>query len=141
MYSGWVEVYALFSLTFHMLLSTVIILFNVKSPLRKLKYLQYVHLPMMYLLPLIWSLPPFLHHTYATTGGWCDLRVVDENCQPFIYGYITHFAFWYGPVYLILFVCFLITLIAVVAVYRKIKILSKTLDYEARKELKSKFKN
>ena len=42
----------------------------------------------------------FLYHTYTTTEGWCDFRVVNKYCHPFIYGYITHFAIWYGPVYL-----------------------------------------
>ena len=131
-YSSWVEVIALSCLTFHMLLSTV-----VKPPLEKLNYLQYVYLPMMYLLPLIWSWLPFLYHTYATTDSWCDLRVVDENCNRFIFGYIARFALWYGPVYLILFICFLTTLIAVITLHRKVWKLP--IDNEKRRELKLKF--
>ena len=70
-YSSWVEVIALSCLTFHMLLSTVIIQINVKSPLEKLNSLQYVYLPMMYLVPLIWSWFAFsiITHTQQQMAG------------------------------------------------------------------------
>ena len=61
----------------------------------------------------------------------------DENCNRFIFGYIARFALWYGPVYLMLFFCFSSTIIAVIALYRKISKLP--IDSEKRRELELKF--
>ena len=113
-YSSWVEVLALFCLTFHMLVSSMS---NNNPP----SWLQYVYLPIMYGLPLLWSWLPFRFHTYATTAGWCDVRLEDEYCKDFVYGYIMRFAVWYGPVYLMLFLCFLSTMIAVMIVHHRLR--------------------
>ena len=74
-------------------------------------WLERAHLVVMYGLPLTWSWVSFLFHTYGTTEGWCDTRLVDENCNPFLFGIIMKFA-WYGPMYLVLFLCCLTSIIA-----------------------------
>ena len=109
LYSSWVEVLALFCLTFNLFYNCVMIRM---PPL----WLERAYLVVMYGLPLVWSWVPFLFHTYATAKGWCDMRMVDENCNPFLLGLITRFALWYGPLYLVLFLCFLASIIAAIRI-------------------------
>ena len=114
LYSSWVEVLALCSLTFNVFLNAVMDRWPAF-------WLQYGYLAVMYILPLLWCWLPFLDHTFATTTGWCDFRVVDEKCDRFLYGYILRFAVWYVPVYVVLFICFLATVIAAVRIHRRSK--------------------
>ena len=107
-YSSWVEVLALFCLTFNLFSNGVMIRL---PPL----WLERAYLVVMYGLPLVWSWVPFLFHTYAATESWCDTRIVDENCNPFLFGIIMQFA-WYGPVYLVLFLCCLTSLVAAIRI-------------------------
>ncbi|XP_064396043.1 cyclic AMP receptor 2-like [Halichondria panicea] len=112
LYSSWVEFMALCCLTFNVFINSVLD----RWPSSRL---QYIYLFVMYTLPLLWCWLPFLQHTYATTEGWCDLRVVDENCKSFPYGYILRFSVWYIPVYTILFICFIATIIAALTIHRR----------------------
>lgn len=114
LYSSWVEVLALCCLTFNVFINSVLDRWPAS-------WLQYMYLVLMYGCPLLWCWLPVLHHTYATTKGWCDLRVVDENCKNFPFGYILWFAVWYVPVYIVLFVCFLATIVSAVSIHRRSK--------------------
>ena len=107
-YSSWVEVFALFCLTFNLFYNGVMIK---KPPL----WLERAYLVVMYGLPLLWSWVPFLFQTYATTEGWCDTRLEDENCNPFLFGTVMLFA-WYVPVYLVLFLCCLTSIVAAIRI-------------------------
>ncbi len=114
LYSSWVEVLALCCLTFNVFINAVLDRWPAS-------WLHYVYLVFMYSCPLLWCWVPILKHTYATTKGWCDLRVVDENCTTFPFGNILRFTVWYAPLYIVLFFCFLATIIAAVSIHRRSK--------------------
>lgn len=114
LYTSWVEVIAICCLTFNIFVNAVLDRWPAL-------WLRYIYLCVMYLLPLLWCWVPVLNHTYATTEGWCDLRTVDERCTPFPFGYILRFAVWYAPFYGTVFVCFVATIIAVIAIHRRSK--------------------
>ena len=134
-YTSWVEVLALSCLTFNLFFMTVTD--KVDQP----SWLGYFYLVIMYGLPIFWSWPPFLFHTYAATAGWCDLRMIDENCDFFTYGFIIRFVLWYGPVYSVVFLCFIVTMIACVIIHRRIRKWTEIHMNEKQHHLSLKLKN
>ena len=95
----------------------------------------------MYGLPITWSWIPYLFHTYATTAGWCDLRMIDENCNFFTYGFIVRFVLWYGPVYCVVFLCFVATMIACANNHRRSRIWTSIRFIERQRNLSLRLKN
>ena len=112
MYASWAEVLALCCLTFNVFVNAVMD----RWPSTKL---QYVYPLVMFLGPLLWCWVPFLNQTYASTLGWCDLRTVDEQCNRFVFGSILLFTLWYGPVYILVIVCFLAVSVAAIMIHRR----------------------
>ena len=109
LYSSWAEVLALCCLTFNVFVNAVMDRWPSTS-------LQYVYLAVMFLGPLVWCWVPFIHHTYASSIVWCDLRTVDEQCNRFVFGDILKFAFWYIPMFILVFICVLVTIFAAIMI-------------------------
>lgn len=52
------------------------------------KKLHWVYFAIIFFLPVLWSWIPFLLYAYGTSGPWCGIRTVDEDCQVFLFGVI-----------------------------------------------------
>lgn len=52
-----------------------------------------------YLLPCLWFWVPIWLKAYGTSGGWCGIKVVDEDCQPFRPSAYIQFGIWFVPLY------------------------------------------
>lgn len=52
------------------------------------KKLHMLYFAIIFFLPVLWSWIPLLFYAYATSGPWCGIRVVDEDCQVFLFGVI-----------------------------------------------------
>ena len=109
LYTSWSEVFGICCITFYLLAKTVL---KIKQPER----IEPVCLIVMFLVPFSWAWVPFKDHAFGTEGGWCDIRILNENCSGFRLGKILRFTLWYGPLYTILpiiFICYIIIYINV----------------------------
>ena len=103
LYTSWTEVFGICCITFYLFAKTVL---KVKQPER----IEPVCIIVMFLAPFSWTWVPFKYHAFGTAGGWCDIRILDENCSSFRLGKILRFTLWYGPFYVILLIIFICTI-------------------------------
>lgn len=52
------------------------------------KKLHWVYFVIIFFLPVLWCWIPFLFYGYGTSGPWCGIRTVNDDCQVFMYGLI-----------------------------------------------------
>ena len=52
-----------------------------------------------YTLPLLWFWVPIWLKGYGTSGGWCGIKSLDVNCQPYKYSTYIQFGIWFVPLY------------------------------------------
>ncbi len=60
--------------------------------------------PITYLLPLLWFWVPIWLGAYGTSGAWCGLKSVDEDCSPFKVSLYIQYGIWYIPLYVSMFI-------------------------------------
>lgn len=48
-------------------------------------------------IPLVFSWIPFIRDSYGLSGGWCWIRVENEDCSEFQEGLIEQLVFWFIP--------------------------------------------
>ena len=129
LYTSWTEVFGICCITFNLLAETVL---NIQQPER----LEPLYFLIMFFVPFLWTWIPFLYHAFGVAGAWCDIRILNEDCSSFTLGKILRFALWYVPLYIILFIIFICTVI----VYRSIRKIDRTYggihdpDTKGRKE-------
>lgn len=108
-YSAWIEVLALMCIVYHLIVGGLL-----GRPTNPSPRLQLVFWLGTYILPLFWCWIPWIEHSYGTSGGWCGIRTMDENCKGYRFGQILQFVIWYIPLYILLFVtCFVAIAVAV----------------------------
>ena len=103
-YTSWIELLALWSLTFNVFMNAVL-----DKRLRKAECM-FVCLP--YLLPLLWVWFPIVRSSFGNGEAWCDIRSVELDCSKYILGTTIRFGLWYGP---LCFHCVLMLVAALVA--------------------------
>ncbi len=57
--------------------------------------------------PMLWFWVPVWLQSYGTSGGWCGIRFLKEDCSRYEDGSIIQFGIWYIPLYVSLTVIFL----------------------------------
>lgn len=124
MYSAWVEVLALMCIVVHLFVGGIL-----GRPTHKFEPAFWIS---TYTLPILWSWIPFIHHAYGTSGAWCGIRVLDENCNSFSFGKSLQFALWYIPLYTLLFITCVISLLVAIKVRKDISRWSGLYDADTK---------
>lgn len=112
LYTSWAEVVALSCLTIGSFMNG----FMRKVQPRKAEYI-YIALP--YTLPWLWCWIPFIDHAFGSGSSWCDIRTVNPDCQPFVFGIAIRFIIWYFSLTAVLVFLFIFALYVFFQVKRK----------------------
>lgn len=72
---------------------------------------------LIFLLPPLINLLPFIHSSYGPAGPWCWIKKYDEDCSVSKFGKVFRIVLWYVPVMLMIF--FLIT--TYIVIYYKLR--------------------
>ena len=113
LFTSWVEVIALMCIVVHLFVGGLL-----NRPTHKFEPIFWV---ITYTLPLLWTWIPFINRSYGLSGAWCGIRVLDTNCNSFTFGKILQFTLWYIPLFLLLFITFVISIMVAIKVRRDTK--------------------
>ena len=109
LFTSWVELIALMCIVVHLFVGGIL-----NRPTHKFEPVFWV---ITYTLPLLWSWIPFIKHSYGLSGAWCGIRVLDTNCNSFTFGKILQFTLWYIPLFLLLFITCIISILVAIKVW------------------------
>ena len=80
LYTGWTEQLCILCISCN-LLSEVTCHPNMKNA-------QWLYVFVIFTLPLFWCWIPFVDLAYGTSGPWCGIRILTEDCNLFVFGLI-----------------------------------------------------
>lgn len=80
LYAGWTQWMCVLCISLNLLVQVTC------QPKRS--KLHWLYLVLIFVLPLLWCWVPFVNSMYATSGPWCGVRVLQEDCESFTYGLI-----------------------------------------------------
>ena len=69
--------------------------------------LEAVYVLATFLGPSLWFWVPLWMQSYGTSGGWCGIRFLNEDCSRYEDGTIIQFGIWYIPLYISLSLIFI----------------------------------
>ena len=125
LYTGWTEVLSVCCITFNLLANTVL---EIQHPGK----FEYAYIVVIFFAPLLWTWIPFVKNAFGTAGAWCDIRILNEDCSHFTFGSVVRFALWYVPVYTMMIVIFVCTVIIVLRIRRDTRKFEGKFDPEAK---------
>lgn len=73
----------------------------------------------IFFLPMLWSWVPVYLKAYGTYGGWCSIRVFNADCSLFSYRTWLRFGLWYVPLYSLMFVILICTVLVAIRAARE----------------------
>lgn len=123
LYTSWIEVLALTCLTIGSFINGVL-----RKYLPRWAELVYIGLP--YALPLLWCWMPFIEHSFGSGHAWCDIRTLNPDCSPFVFGAVLRFVIWYIPLFSILLFLFVFALVIFFRVRRELKSEREMMEWE-----------
>lgn len=123
-YSAWIEVLALMCIVVHLFAGGIL-----GRPTHRLEPLFWLG---TYFLPLLWCWIPFIGQSYGTSGGWCAIRTLNEQCAGYRFGQVLQFVLWYIPLYLLLFLTCIVSVAVAVKVWSDVHRWSGLYDEETR---------
>ncbi len=111
LYTSWAELIALFCIVAN-IFSNVFLGLDIS----KMK-----SLPLLFilLLPLLWCWIPYTREAFGIQGPWCGIRIHTKECKFFLLGNWLRFGLWEIPIFVLFFVCFLITIVAIAVKMQK----------------------
>lgn len=124
MYSSWVEVIALLCLTFNIFMNVVLD--------RWTERLEYPNIVLTFFAPLLWCWIPFVKDGYGWDKAYCTIRTIQEDCSDYPFGQIVVYSMYYGPLFLLLLIMFLMTLVAAIKIRKSIHKWYGTFDPETK---------
>ena len=71
------------------------------------KKLEVLYILATFLGPSLWFWIPLWLQSYGTSGGWCGIRFLNEDCSRYEDGTIIQFGIWYIPLYVSLSLIFI----------------------------------
>ena len=106
-----------------MLLNSILIitvyLFSITVFKRHPNRLEILYLFVIFALPLLISLIPFIKSSYGPSGAWCWIRVQDPTtCKYFAVGQAFMIALWFVPSYIILIILIVMYAAIIVSLYK-----------------------
>lgn len=105
LYTSWVELLAIASITFNLILLSIYE--------KQVDKIHIVHVIVVYLSPLLWIWIPFTVGGFGVRGPWCGIRVHGPSCEVFRTGIFMRFALWQVPLYTFFLPLFIISSIVV----------------------------
>lgn len=87
-----------------------------------------------YLGPCLWFWIPLWKQSYGTSGGWCGLRFLNEDCSPYRDGLQITFGMWYIPLYVSMAIIFMALLIIAIKSLRDLYMWHGRYDQNERKK-------
>ena len=111
-YSSWAELLALLCIVVHLFVGAIL--------RRRTDKFEPAFWVATYALPILWSWIPYIHQSYGTSGPWCGFRVLNEDCSNFAFGKILQFTLWYIPLYTLLLVTCIVSVLVFVKVQRDV---------------------
>lgn len=93
---------------------------------KRVRWLELVYLGLIFVLPPMVSLLPFINNGYGQSGAWCWFRVVDDECNKLVYGSVLQYLFWYVPLYTVILAGGVIYTICTLVITWKMKKISRT---------------
>ena len=105
LYTSWVELLAIASITFNLILLSIYE--------KQVDKIHIVHVIVVYLSPLLWIWIPFTVGGFGVRGPWCGIRVHGPSCEVFRAGIFMRFALWQIPLYTFFLPLFIISSIVV----------------------------
>ena len=104
LYTSWVELLTIASITFNLILLSIY-----EKQMGKIHLIHVI----VYLSPLLWTWIPFTVGGFGVRGPWCGIRVHGPSCEVFRAGIYMRFALWQVPLYTIFLPLFVISSIVV----------------------------
>ena len=105
LYTSWVELLTIASITLNLILLSVYE--------KQVGKIHLIHVIVVYLSPLLWIWIPFTVGGFGVRGPWCGIRVHGPSCEVFLAGIFMRFALWQIPLYTIFLPLFIISSIVV----------------------------
>lgn len=105
LYTSWVELLAIASITFNLILLSIYE--------KQLDKIHIIHVIVVYLSPLLWIWIPFTVEGFGIRGPWCGIRVHGPSCEVFHAGIFMRFSLWQIPLYTIFLPLFVTSSIVV----------------------------
>ena len=105
LYTSWVELLAIASITFNLILLSIYE--------EQVNNIHIVHVIVVYLSPLLWIWIPFTVGGFGVRGPWCGIRVHGPSCEVYRTGILMRFALWQIPLYTFFLPLFIISSIVV----------------------------
>ena len=109
-YTAAVELISIWCLTIN--------IFSVGMRGKNTIHFEPMYILVTYALPLLWFWVPIWKQAYGTSGGWCGIKFVQANCQPFTIGAYIQFGIWYVPLYISSFIITALMLIVAIKILR-----------------------
>ena len=66
--------------------------------------LEWIYLILIFIIPAITSVIPFVNNGYGESKVWCWIRDKNDDGEMFPYGLILRYVLWYGPLYSLMLV-------------------------------------
>ena len=125
-YTAWVELMCISCITFYLFAITV---FKVHT-----ERLEWLYVFIAFCLPLLWCWIPLLQAAYGTSGPWCGIRNLEENCEVFTFGIVLRFAIEHIPEYSVFLGIFVSSVVIAVKLRREVNM------WEGSRDPKTKMK-
>ena len=96
--------------------------------------LEIVYVLATYLGPSLWFWVPLWKQSYGTSGGWCGIRFLNEDCSRYGEGTAIAFGIWYVPLYVSLTIIFIAMVIVAIKSVRDVYVWSGQYDPTEKKK-------
>ena len=87
----------------------------------RIKKMEILYIPIIFILPLLVSAIPFIKNSYGKAGPWCWIQGREGECELFNTGVIMQYSLWYGPLYTLIVIGAVIYVISILILKKKLR--------------------
>ena len=87
----------------------------------RIKKMEILYIPTIFILPVLVSGIPFIKNSYGKSGPWCWIQGKEGKCKKFQFGMIMQYSLWYGPLYTLTIIGAVIYVISILALKKKLR--------------------
>ena len=87
----------------------------------RIKKMEILYIPIIFILPLLVSAIPFIKNSYGKAGPWCWIQGKEGECELFEIGMIMQYSLWYGPLYTLIIIGAVIYVISILILKKKLR--------------------
>lgn len=100
---------------------TTINIFSVGMCGRNISKLEPLYYVTTYALPALWFWAAIWLKVYGTSGGWCSVKELEADCQPFRYSSYFQFGAWFVPLYISITIILIMLLAVAIKYFRTLR--------------------